>query len=71
MSTSHITKSRAPTKPLRFYDGAGWTCDVQIPLAHWELFKREARRAHMRTRDFLIKVIEDYCNLVLEESADT
>lgn len=33
------------------------------------IFKREARRAHMKVGDFLIKVIEDYCDLVLEEVA--
>ncbi len=41
--------------------------EFEISAEHWAVLKREARKAHLKVHDFVIKVIEDYCDMVLDK----
>lgn len=62
-----MTTSNRSYKPLRVYDGTGWTCDVDLPMWQWTILKRHARKSHMKVAAFTAQMIDDYAKRKLAE----
>ncbi len=50
---------------LHLYDGAGCTLDVPCSEEQWALYKRAARREHMKVADWLQMAVEEHAAAVL------
>lgn len=55
---------------IHLYDGTGWTCDVPCTDEQWALYKRTARKEHMKLADWLMMAIKEGVAALMPELGD-